>query len=107
MINGHLPSNIPWVAYKLQLWTGLHYRLGIMTNNLEEAEALLHNEDQEMLNILGISRNITRGIRQLQPTFGGFGLFNLATEQPISRVNMLMQHYHTPTNLSRKLDASI
>ena len=48
-----------------------------------------------------------RGLRRLQPTFGDFGLFNLATEQLISRVNMLMQHYHTPTNLSRKLDASI
>jgi hypothetical protein len=28
-------------------------------------------------------------------------------EQLISRVNMLMQHYHTSSNLSRKLDASL
>jgi len=105
MKNGHLPSNIAWVAYKIQLWTGLRYGLGTMKNDLEEAESLLLNEDQEMLNILGISRNISRGIQRLQPTFGSFGLFNLATEQLISRVNMLMQHYQTPTNLSRKLDA--
>jgi hypothetical protein len=39
--------------------------------------------------------------------FGGFGLSSLATEQLISRVNMLMQHYHTPSNLSSKLDALI
>ena len=47
MKNGHLPSNIAWVAYKLQLWTGLRHGLGTMTNNLEEAESLLHIEDQE------------------------------------------------------------
>ena len=63
MKNGHLPSNITWVAYKLQLWTGLRYGLGTMTDNLEEAESLLHNEDQEMLNIVGISQNIMRGLR--------------------------------------------
>jgi hypothetical protein len=28
-------------------------------------------------------------------------------EQLIGRVNMLMQHYHTSTNLSKKLDASL
>ena len=55
MKNGHLPSIIAWVAYKLQLWTGLRYRLGTMTNNLEEAESLLHNEDREVLNIIGIT----------------------------------------------------
>ena len=107
MKNGHLPSNITWVAYKLQLWMGLRYRLGTMTNDIKEADALLQNEDQEVLNILGITQNITRGLQQLHSTFGGFGLFSLAMEQLISRVNILMQHYHTPTHLSRKVDASI
>ena len=80
MKNGHLPSTIAWVAYKLQLWTGLQYGLSTMTNDLEETKSLLHNEDQEMLNILGIYQNIPRGLRGLLPTVGGFGLFNLATE---------------------------
>ena len=62
MNNGHLPSNIAWVAYMLQLWTGSQYRLVTMTNDLEEAESLLHDEDQEMINILGISQNIMRGL---------------------------------------------
>ena len=62
MKNGHLPSNIPWVAYKLQLWTGLHYGLGTMTNDLEEAESLRHNEDHEVLHILGITQKIMRGL---------------------------------------------
>jgi hypothetical protein len=39
--------------------------------------------------------------------FGGFGLFNLPIEKLICQVNLLMQHYHTSTNLSRKLDASL
>jgi hypothetical protein len=53
------------------------------------------------------SYSVTKGLRCLHTTFGGFGLFNLPVEQLICRVNMQMQHYHTSTNLSRKLDASL
>ncbi len=60
-----------------------------------------------MLNILGIVKNVTTGLRQLQPTFGGFGLLNLAMEQLIGRLNLMLQHYHTPSNLSKKLDVSL
>ena len=107
MKNGHLPSHIAWVAYKQQLWPGLRYGLGTMTNDIEEAEDLTQKEDWTMLNILGVARTVTKGLRRLQSTFGGFGLFSLATEQLIGRVNLLMQHYHTPSNISKKLDASL
>ena len=107
MKNGHLPSHIAWVAYRQQLWPGLRYGIGTMTNDIEEAEELTQKEDWAMLNILGIARTVTKGLRRLQPTFGGFGLVSLATEQLISRVNLLMQHYHTPSNISKKLDASM
>ena len=60
-----------------------------------------------MLNVVGVARSVTKGLRCLHTTFGGFGLFNLPIEQLICRVNMLMQHYHTLTNLSRKSDASL
>ncbi len=60
-----------------------------------------------MLNVLGVVRRVTKGLRRLHTSFGGFGMFNLPVEQLICRVNMLMQHYHTSTNLSRKLDASL
>ncbi len=40
-------------------------------------------------------------------TFGGFGLLSIPTEQLICQINMLLQHYHTSTNLSRKLNASL
>ena len=57
--------------------------------------------------MLGVARNVTKGLRRLHTTFGWFGLFNLPVEQLISCMNMLMQHYHTSPNLSRKLDASL
>jgi hypothetical protein len=60
-----------------------------------------------MLNVLGVPWNVTKGLRRLHTTFGGFGLLSQPTEQLISRVNMLMQHYHASTNLGRKLDASL
>jgi hypothetical protein len=105
MSNGHLPSHMAWVAYRHQLWPGVRYGLGTMTNDLEITNNLLHKEDYRMLNVLGVIRSVTKGLRRLHTSFGGFGLFNLPMEQLICRVNMLMQHYHTSTNLSRKLDA--
>jgi hypothetical protein len=105
MTNGHLPSHMVWVAYKHQLWPGLRYGLGTMTNNITPAKKLLDNVDYNTLNVLGILRNVTKGLRKKHTTFGGFGLFNLPTEQLISRVNMFFQHYHVSMNLSKKLDA--
>jgi hypothetical protein len=105
MKNGHLPSHVAWIAYKHQLWPSLKYGLGTMTNEMEVADKLLNKTDYKMLNILGIFRNVSTVLQKLQTTFGGFGLFSLPTEQLISRVNMLFQHYHVSTNLSRKLDA--
>ncbi len=107
MKNGHLLSHTAWIAYKHQLWPGLRYRLGTMTNDLEVADKLLDKTDYTMLNILGIFCNVSTGPWKLHTTFGGFGLFTLPTEQLISHVNMLLQHYHVSTNLSRKLDASL
>jgi hypothetical protein len=103
--NGHLPSHIVWMAYKHQLWPSLQYGLGTMTNNIEVANKLLNATDYKTLNILGVFRNASTGLQKLQTTFGGFGLFSLPTKQLISQVNMLFQHYHVSTNLSRKLDA--
>ncbi len=101
MRSGHLPSHIPWVAYKQQLWPGLRYSLGTMTNNMEPAAKLLDNLDHKTLNILGILQNVTKGLRKLHTTFGGFGMFDLPAEQLISHVNMFFQHYHVSTNIAR------
>jgi hypothetical protein len=105
--NGHLPSHIAWVAYRHQLWPGLRYGLGTMTNKIEPAATLLDKVNYKTLNILGVLRNVTKGLHKIHTTFGVFGLFDLATEQLISRVNMFFQHFHVSTNLSKKLDASL
>jgi hypothetical protein len=107
MLNGHLPNHSAWIGYKYQLWPGVRYRLGAMTNDLKAADSLLQEEDYRMLNVLGVAPSITKGLRHLHTSFGGFGLFNLPVEQLICHVNMLMQHYHTSSNLSKKLDASL
>ena len=62
MTNGHLPSHMAWVAYKHQLWPGVRYGLGTMTNDLEASDNLLHKEDYRMLNILGVIRSVTKGL---------------------------------------------
>jgi hypothetical protein len=82
--NGHLPSHIAWVVYKHQILPGLRYGLGTMTNNLEPAKKLLDSTNYKTLNVLGVMRNVTRGLWKLHTTFGGFGLFDLPMEQLIS-----------------------
>jgi hypothetical protein len=77
-----------------------------MTNNLEAIEAIFDKADYDMMPILGVARTVKRELRMLHTTFDGFGLFHLPTEQLICRINMLLQHYHTSTALSKKLDTS-
>ncbi len=54
MPNWHLPSHIAWVGYRHQLWPGLRYGLGTMTNDIEPAAKLLDNVNHKTLNVLGI-----------------------------------------------------
>jgi hypothetical protein len=77
------------IAYKHQLWPGVRYGLGTMTNDLEVVDNLLHDEDYRMLNVVGMVCSVTKDLRHLHTTFGGFGLFNLPAKQLICRVNML------------------
>ncbi len=94
-------------AYKLQLWPGLTYGLGTMTHDTKEATPVNIKTVYRMLNILGVAQTVTKGFRTLHTTLREFGLLSVATEQLICQINMLLQHYLTPTNLSRKLDASL
>jgi hypothetical protein len=77
-----------------------------MTNDLKATESIFHKADYEMMSILGVARTVKRELRKLHTTFGGFGLFHPPTKQLICQLNMLLQHYHTSTALSKKLDAS-
>ncbi len=67
---------------------------------------IFSKSDYEILPILGVARTVKRELRTLHTTFGRFDLFHLPTEQLICRINMLLQHYHTSSTLSKKLDAS-
>jgi hypothetical protein len=62
MTNGHLPHHIAWIAYKLQLWPGLRYGLGTMTNNIEEAASMNTEINYKMLNVLGVACTVMKGL---------------------------------------------
>jgi hypothetical protein len=55
MTNGHFPHHMAWIAYKLQLWLGLRYGLGTMTNDIKEATSVNTKTDYRMLNILRVA----------------------------------------------------
>ena len=107
MKNGHLSSSMGWIAYKFQLWPGVRYGIVTMTNDLEEAEEVLDKKDYQLLNMLGIASTVKKGWPRIHSTVGGFGLFSLATEQLIERLNLLLQQYNIGSSLSKKLDVSL
>jgi hypothetical protein len=77
-----------------------------MTNDLAATEVIFDKADYKIMPILEIARTVKQELWKLHTTFGGFSLFHLPTEQLICQMNMLLQHYHTSTALSKKLDAS-
>ena len=78
-----------------------------MINGLKEAKEVLEKIDYRMLNIFGTVSTVNKRWVRRHSTFGGCGLFSFVTEQFIDRLNMLLQHYHTGTPLSKKFDASM
>ena len=69
-----------WTTYKFQLWPGVRYDIGTMTNDLEETEEVLDKTGHRMLNILGITYTVKKGWQHIHSTFGEFGLFSFATK---------------------------
>ena len=107
MKNGHLPSALVWMSYRIQLWARIKYGLGTLTNSLEVSEQCLNEIDFQLLPLLNVNQHIRTGWRRIHQTFGGIGLLHLPTEQLICRLNMLQQHYETPTAVGRKLTCSL
>lgn len=95
MKNAHLPSYLGWLAYRFKLWPSIRYRLGAMTNDMEEISSLLDKQDYKTMSSLGVASTIKTGWRKLHSTFGGIGLYSLLTEQLIERLTLLLQHYQT------------
>ena len=107
MKNAHLPSHMVMMSYQLQLWTALRYGLGTLTNSIQQADDCLSKLDHQLLPLLGINRNITKGWRALHPAFGGVGLLSLPTEQLICRLNLLLFHYSVQSIVGDKLMCSL
>lgn len=105
--NGHLPTSLVWMSYYQQLWPGLRYALGSLSNSLPAAEHCLDKFDFQLLPHIGVNRNIKKEWRLLHTTFGGIGLLSLPVEQFICRTSALLQHFNTDTIIGRKLTCSI
>ena len=107
MKNASLPSGSIMKSYQFQLWAGLRYGLGTLTNTIEAAEGCLSNIDTQLLPLLGVNRNITKDWRTIPTAFGGVGLLSLPVEQLISRINIFSLHYGEQTIIGQKLLCSL
>ena len=107
MKNASLPSGSIMKSYLFQLWSGLRYGLGTLTNSIEAANACLSNIDAQLLPLLGVNRNITTEWRTLPPAYGGVGLLSLSVEQLISRINIFSLHFGEQTIIGQKLLCSL
>ena len=105
--NGHLPASLNHKSYHFKLWPGMNYGLATLATPTRMVANLLDRLDYEALPLLGVTRSIKKEWRNLPRAVGGIGLRNVAIEQLIGWVNMLLQHYGTTTTLSRKCGASL
>ena len=105
--NGQLPSGYVLMSYYQQLWAGLRYGLGALSNSYSSADSCLGKFDYLLLPYIGVNRNIKKEWRTLHCTFGGIGLLSLPIEQFICRTNTLLQHFNSPSIIGRKLTCSI
>ena len=104
--NGHLPSSYVLLSYYHQLWPGLRYGLGTLSNSYSAADACLIKFDYALLPYIGVNRHIKKEWRTLHSAYGGVGLLSLPIEQLICRSNLLLQHYNTSSIIGNKITCS-
>jgi hypothetical protein len=107
MKNANLPSGSIMMSYLFQLWAGLRYGLGTLTNSIDAAKECLSGIEVQLLPLLGVNRNITKEWRTLPCAYGGVGLLSLPVEQLIARLNILSLHYGEQTIIGQKLQCSL
>lgn len=78
-----------------------------LSNNYDTANRCFDHLDFQLLPLLGVNRHIRKGRRHLPLMFGGVGLLSLPVEQVISRISIFLQHYRTPSSLSKKIDMTL
>lgn len=61
MRNGHLPSHLGWMSYRLTLRSSVRYGIGAMTDELEDIEEFLSKRERLILNIMGVALTIKKG----------------------------------------------
>ena len=103
--NSHLQPGHSWIACRLQIWPGLRYSLGTLTNDMEDIAEHFQNTYYTLLPSLGVVRSFRKQLRTIHQTFGGVGLWHMPTEQRIARLEMLIQHYQKDTTLGKKFRA--
>ena len=105
--NAQLPVHLAWKAYRYQLWPSIRYGLGTLATPRTDIEGLLHKLKFAMLSHLGVNQHVKTEWRRLPREFGGIGLYNLAVEQFIAWMEILLQHYGAGFTTSKKLRASL
>ncbi len=105
--NVHVPIHLAWKACRHQLWPGVHYGLTTLANRKDMVDSILHKLEFKMLLFLGVNQHVKVEWRRLGREFGGIGIFNLAIEQFIGWIKIMLQQFNTATKLSQKITASI
>jgi hypothetical protein len=107
MRNGHLPTNLAWIAYRFKFWAGVRYGLAALATPLSVATGVLKEQNFKLLAFLGLNHNVKREWRTLHRAFGGIGLFRFTMEQMISMINIFTQHFEVGMTLAKKFTASL
>ena len=107
--NLHWPSpwQACWISYGLKLWPAIRYGLGTLARPAKVLDKILSPLEFKLLPIMGVNRHIKTGWRTLPRAFGGAGMLSLMVEHTISAINLLVQHFGTPSIVGKKMSASL
>jgi hypothetical protein len=85
----------------------VHYGIDTLATPLLATTSLLHSLEFEILGSVGVNRHVKMEWRTLAREFTGISLYSLTIEQFIIWLEVILQHYHTGSTLSRKMHASL
>ena len=114
--NSHLQpgSGYAWVAYRLQLqiWPGIRYSLGTLTNDMEDIDIAELFQVQvrdiyvsHFATLVTCCPQLSEAVAYRSSSVWRCGLWHMPTKQLIERLTMLLQHYQRESSLGREFRA--
>ena len=105
--NSFLPCHTIWCSFWSVLWAQLRYPLPALCVSESQCFTLIKFLFQLLLPAMGVARTLPLPFRYGSAKYFGLGLPNLYLELTISKLNILLTHYHSHSLVSKHINTSL